>query len=153
MAEVRPDRNDVITLSIPSRLELLSLLDQLTDSISGRLDFTEEERSAISLSVVEAGTNAIQHGRKADGVTPVDVRYEVGPDRLTVLIHDRGKGFRPPEDSPDITLPEHLLDARGRGIFIMRSCMDQVQFDFSGGGTTVRLMKMRRPTNGDRPLS
>ena len=149
MVDARPDRNDVITLSIPSRLELLSLLDQVTDSISGRLDFSDEERSAISLSVVEAGTNAIQHGHKADGVTPVDVRFELGPDRLTVLIHDRGKGFQPPTDSPDMTSPEHLLDLRGRGIYIMRNCMDQVQFEFSGGGTTVRLMKMRRLTNGN----
>jgi anti-sigma regulatory factor (Ser/Thr protein kinase) len=77
MADFRPDRPDVITLSIPSRLELLSLLDQLTDSISSRIDFTDEERSAISLSVVEAGTNAIQHGHKADGITPVDVRHEL----------------------------------------------------------------------------
>jgi len=154
MVEARPDRPDVITLSIPSRLELLSLLDQLTDSISSRLDFSDEERSAISLSVVEAGTNAIQHGHKADGVTPVDVRYELGADRLTVVVHDRGKGFQPPdlEHTPDITSPEHLLDARGRGIFIMRSCMDQVSFDFTGGGTTVRLIKMRH-TNGDRPHS
>jgi serine/threonine-protein kinase RsbW len=152
MADLRPDRADVITLTIPSRLELLSLLDQLTDSISGRIDFTDEERSAISLSVVEAGTNAIQHGHKADGVTPVDVRYELTKDQLVVVVHDRGKGFQPPADIPDITSPEHLLDARGRGIFIMRTCMDEVQFDFSSG-TTVRLMKMRRPTNGDRPVS
>jgi len=152
MAEVRPDRPDVITFSIPSRLELLSLLDQLTDSISGRLEFSDEERSAISLSVVEAGTNAIQHGHKADGITPVDVRYELAKDRLTVVVHDRGTGFDPPAEMPDITSPEHLLDARGRGIFIMRTCMDQVQFDFSSG-TTVRLMKMLRPTNGDRPVS
>lgn len=152
MAEVRPDRPDVITLSIPSRLELLSLLDQLTDSISGRLDFSDEERSAISLSVVEAGTNAIQHGHKADGITPVDVRYELDKDRLTVTVHDRGKGFAPPVEAPDITSPEHLLDARGRGIFIMRTCMDQVQFDFSSG-TTVRLTKLRRHTNGDSPVS
>ena len=152
MADLRPDRPDVITLSIPSRLELLSLLDQLTDSISSRIDFTDEERSAISLSVVEAGTNAIQHGHKADGVTPVDVRYELTKDQLVVVVHDRGKGFQPPADIPDITSPEHLLDARGRGIFIMRTCMDQVQFDFSSG-TTVRLTKLRRHTNGDSPVS
>ena len=111
MAEVRPDRPDVITLSIPSRLELLSLLDQLTDSISGRLDFSDEERSAISLSVVEAGTNAIQHGHKADGITPVDVRYELDKDRLTVTVHDRASHEDAPPDqrgSPRLLSPPSL---------------------------------------------
>jgi serine/threonine-protein kinase RsbW len=152
VAEVRPEGPDVITLTIPRRLELLSLLDQVALSLSERLQFNEEERSAISLSVVEAGTNAIQHGHHADGVTPVDVRFELHPDRLSVTVHDRGTGFSPPPDTPDVTSPEHLLDARGRGIFIMRACMDKVQFEFSGGGTTVRLTKMRHPdVNGDRP--
>ena len=151
MAE-RPERPDVITLTFPSRLELLGLLDQVALSLSERLQFSDEERSAISLSVVEAGTNAIQHGHHADGVTPVDVRFELHPDRLSVTVHDRGGGFSPPPDSPDVTSPEHLLDARGRGIFIMRACMDQVQFDFTDGGTTVRLTKLLHPdANGGRP--
>jgi len=152
MAGERPERPEVITLSIPSRLELLSLVDQVTGSIGERLRFSDEERSAISLSVVEAGTNAIQHGHGSDHDATVDLRFEIRPDRLTVFVHDRGPGFAPPAAPPDMTSPEHLLDQRGRGIFIMRACMDQVDFDFSRGGTTVRLVKRRRPdANGDSP--
>ncbi len=51
-----------------------------------------------------------------------------------------------------MTSPEHLFDQRGRGIFIMRACMDRVIFDFSDGGTTVRLVKRARPApNGSCP--
>jgi len=153
MAESRPERPEVITLSIPSRLELLNLVDQVASVLSAHLRFGEEERAAISLAVVEAGTNAIQHGHSHDGVTPVDLRFELLPDRLRVTVHDSGPGFRPPAESPDMTSPEHLLDQRGRGIFIMRACMDRVDFDFSGGGTTVRLEKLAppAPNGGDPP--
>jgi serine/threonine-protein kinase RsbW len=124
----------------------------VASSLAERMNFTDEERTAISLSVVEAGTNAIQHGHKADGVTPVELRFELLDDRLTVLIHDRGRGFRPPPEGLDMTSPDHLLDQRGRGIFIMRACMDRVEFDFEGGGTTVRLTKRARPdSNGSSP--
>jgi serine/threonine-protein kinase RsbW len=152
MADSRPERPEVITLSIPSRLELLNLVDQVASVLSAHLRFGEEERAAISLAVVEAGTNAIQHGHKHDGVTPVDLRFELLPDRLRVTVHDRGPGFAPPAETPDMTSPEHLLDQRGRGIFIMRACMDRVAFDFSAGGTTVRLEKFAPPApNGSDP--
>jgi serine/threonine-protein kinase RsbW len=101
----------------------------------------------VTLSVIEAGTNAIQHGSGRDPAKPVDVVFYVHPDRLEVSVHDQGPGFDLDDVSGDITLPEHLLDARGRGIFIMRACMDSVDFAFDGSGTTCRLVK-RRPSGG-----
>ena len=151
MAE-RPERPDVITLTFPSRLELLGLLDQVALSLSERLQFSDEERSAISLSVVEAGTNAIQHAHRKDASKPVDILFQVYPDRLEIDVHDQGPGFELGAVNGDVTSPEHIFDARGRGIFIMRACMDQVQFDFTDGGTTVRLTKLLHPdANGGRP--
>jgi serine/threonine-protein kinase RsbW len=152
MAEPRPERPEIITLSIPSRLELLNLVDQVASVLSAHLRFGDEERAAISLAVVEAGTNAIQHGHGHDGVTPVELRFELLPDRLRVIVHDCGPGFRPPAEPTDMTSPEHILDQRGRGIFIMRACMDRVAFDFSEGGTTVCMEKLAPPApNGSDP--
>ena len=45
----------------------------------------------------------------------------------------------------DVTVPEHLFDARGRGIFIMRACCDSVDFEFAPGGTVCHLVKLRPP--------
>ena len=143
MAEPRPERPEVITLSIPSRLELLNLVDQVASVLSAHLRFGEEERAAISLAVVEAGTNAIQHGSGRDPARPVEVVFSMYPDRLEVSVHDQGPGFDLAGVSGDVTLPEHLLDSRGRGIFIMRACMDSVDFTFDESGTTCRLVKRR----------
>jgi serine/threonine-protein kinase RsbW len=135
---------EVIRLNIPSRLELLPLVDQLAAGISERLAFDEESRMQISISVLEAGTNAIQHGNRIDPTKPVDLSFELHPDRLEVIVHDLGKGFDIEKLLTDITSPEHLLDLRGRGIYMMRSCMDTVDFSFGPDGTTVRLVKARR---------
>jgi serine/threonine-protein kinase RsbW len=142
---------EIIRLTIPSRLELLPLVDQLAAGISERLAFDEESRMQISISVLEAGTNAIQHGNRIDPAKKVDLAFELHPDRLEVVVHDLGKGFDVEKLLTDITSPEHLLDLRGRGIYMMRTCMDTVNFTFGPEGTTVRLVKARRAgTNGSQ---
>ncbi len=146
-----PPGVEVIQLTIPSRLELLPLVDQLTAGISERMEFDEESRVQISISVLEAGTNAIQHGNRVDPSKHVDMEFAIHPDRLEVVVRDRGPGFDLKKITADITLPEHLLDLRGRGIYMMRSCMDEVDFTFDPDGTTCRLVKTRTPvsTNGN----
>ena len=136
---------ETISVRIPSRLELLGLLDRVADTLCERLDFDEDARSQITMSVIEAGTNAIQHGHHRNASLPVDIDFNVLPDALEIVVHDTGKGFDIKSINGDMTSPEHLLDPRGRGIYIMRSCMDQVEFDFSDDGTTCRLVKKRPP--------
>ena len=138
---------DVIRLRIPSRLELLSLLDRVSTLLCERAGFGEDACTQVTLSVIEAGTNAIQHGSGRDPALPVDVVFALHPDRLEVSVHDQGRGFDLEAVNGDITSPERLLDARGRGIFIMRACMDSVDFVFDASGTTCRLVKSR-PSRG-----
>ena len=149
-AETTSNNVETIHLTIPSRLELLPIVDQLTAGISERMSFDEESRMQISISVLEAGTNAIQHGNLVDPAKRVEMAFALHPDRLEVIVKDRGVGFDLEALKSDITTPEHLLDLRGRGIYMMRSCMDQVDFTFEPSGTTVRLVKARRAaaTNG-----
>jgi len=133
--------SEVISLRIPSRLEHLALLDRVTQSVCERLEFDEDTSSQVSMSVIEAGTNAIQHGHHKDPTKMVDIDFHLRPGTLEVEVRDLGKGFDVGHVAGDVTSPEHLFDARGRGIFIMRSCMDTVEFDFSDAGTRCRLVK------------
>ena len=149
MPETTPE-TETIAVRIPSRLELLGLLDRVADTVCERLAFDDDARSKITTSVIEAGTNAIQHGHHRDARLPVDIEFRVHPDTLEIVVHDTGKGFDVKSINGDMTSPEHILDARGRGIYIMRSCMDRVEFDFSNG-TTCRLVKKRPPLPARTP--
>ncbi len=145
-------QTQVITLSIPSRLELLSVLDRLMQGINDEMGFDEDVADAVSISVIEAGTNAIQHGHKRDASKIVEFQFDLTPDALMITVHDSGPGFdlnavlaRNP------TTPEALMNCSGRGIFIMREMMDKVDFEIRPTtGTTVRLLKTKR-SNGGKP--
>ncbi len=140
---------EVITLSIPSRLELLPVLDKLLSGIIDQIGFDEEEADAVAISIIEAGTNAIQHGHKKDPSKIVYFRFDIFPDRLGVDVTDSGPGFDLKRVlATDPTSPEGLMQCCGRGIFIMRQLMDSVDFDIRASqGTTVHLEKVKR-TNG-----
>ena len=137
-----------IKLELPSRLELLSIIDKVVDGIADQMSFEDDDKDAIAISVIEAGTNAIQHGHAHDPSLRLDITFRLCRDSLEVLVYDNGRGF----DLAlleDATAPENLLKARGRGIFIMRSMMDEVTFEFGEGGTMCRLVKNRR---SERPV-
>ncbi len=137
----------LLELHIPSRLEYLGVLVKILEGLQGPLELTEEEIFAASTALVEAGTNAIQHGGNPRH-EPVRVTLEAGEGQLVMQVEDHGQGF-------DLTMVDthpddldHLYNSRGRGIFIMRSLMDKVDFTFGRDrGTTVRL-QMNRKANG-----
>ena len=135
-----------VRLSIPSRMEWLDLVDRVAAGIAAELALGEDEADAIANSVVEAGTNAIQHGHHYDTRLPVDLIFEVRSDRLCIRVHDVGPGFDVAKVlSSDPTSPESILAPRGRGIFIMKSLMDEVEFEISQGrGCTAVLTKYHR---------
>lgn len=145
-------QTQVITLSFPSRLELLPVLDRVLQGINDEMGFDEDTSDAIAISVIEAGTNAIQHGHKRDASKIVTFRFDLTDEALFVTVHDTGPGF----DLEAVlrhnpTTPEDLMKCSGRGIFIMREMMDRVDFEIRPHvGTTVRLQKTKR-SNGDSP--
>jgi anti-sigma regulatory factor (Ser/Thr protein kinase) len=134
---------EIITLKLPSRLELLAVLDRVAQTVCERMEFDEDASSQLSMGVIEAGTNAVQHGNQRDATKFFEVEFRLFPDRLEVDVRDSGKGFALETIVPDVTTPEHLLDMRGRGIFIMRTCCDEVDFEMGPNGTICHLVKHR----------
>ena len=63
-----------------------------------------------------------------------------------IRVEDEGAGFDPAQVQ-DPLAPENLLKPNGRGIFYMKSFMDDIQYGSRpGGGTIVTLRKTaRRP--------
>jgi serine/threonine-protein kinase RsbW len=92
----------------------------------------------LMVSVTEAVNNAILHGNASDPKKRVKVRCEVLPGWLLFQIEDEGRGFK----ADNIRNPlkeENLYRSSGRGVFLMRTLMDKVEFTHTPIGMQVRL--------------
>jgi len=135
------DQSGTITLTIVSRLELLAFVHGLIEDIAGQFELDEQTASALTIAVIEAGTNAIQHGNVFAADKSVTFVFDVGQGEIAVRVEDKGRGF----DAARVanpTDPSNLLDPHGRGLYLMRELMDEVTFETRADhGTTVRLRK------------
>jgi len=130
-----------IEVIISSALDNLDLIQTLTDCITNFMSFDEDSAHWIGMSVRESVTNAIQHGNKLDLSKTVDIRFEVMPDKLSISVKDQGNGFKA-DDIPNPLDAENLLKPSGRGIFYIRTFMDEVEFrSLSQGGMEVYMVK------------
>jgi len=78
-----------ILVRIPSRLEMLDVIDRVAAAIAEYMEFPEEEANSVSNSVIEAGTNAIQHGHFLEADLPVDFVFRIGEDALRIAVRDK----------------------------------------------------------------
>lgn len=130
-----------IQLIVPSRIESLSVINAVAEEVTNQLDMDEQSRNAITISVVEAGTNAIEHGNRYDSTKPTEVVFRQENGALIILVRDQGAGFDL-DKLRDPLAKENLFAERGRGVHILRAFMDEVDFEFKAGrGTECRLVK------------
>ena len=134
-------RANLVEVRVESSLNSVELVQALTDNITKMMRFDEDTAHWIGMSVRESMINAVRHGNQYQESKRVDVTFEIHSDRLVINIDDEGNGFDP-ESLPDPLAPENLLKPSGRGIFFVKSFMDQVNFLRSpSGGTRLRMMK------------
>ena len=133
-----------VKLRIGSRREFLDSVHSLSERLIEEVGFAADDIYWMVTAVREAVTNAVIHGNKEQPGTRVDVVFELAEDCIRITVADQGEGFDP-ESLPDPVSKEHLMDASGRGVFLMYQLMDDVTYDFpESGGTTLAMMKRRR---------
>ena len=133
---------DTVELEIPARAEFVALARLVVSSVAlARRELADDRIDDLKLAVSEACTNAIESHAAIDVDERVTVRCEESDDRLDVLVEDRGAGFDPSTlpEHPPVTDPERLNFERGLGIPLIRSLVDEVEFETSDAGTAVRL--------------
>ncbi len=130
-----------ITLEIASRLELIDVIQAALGRLAASIGFDSDAAHYMSVAVRESAINAIRHGNGFDPAKRVQIAFVTTSDAIEIRVSDQGSGF----DPLDIRNPladENLLRADGRGVFFMRSFMDEVTFSFPlGGGTIVTMLK------------
>lgn len=128
---------------IPSRLDALGRVERIVRKISAQMGLNKDERDNLAISVTEAVGNAIIHGNKKDPEKNVKVDVLLGDGRVQVTVTDQGTGFNP-STLNDPLAPQNLMKEHGRGIFILKSLMDEVDFDFSADGTSIRMVLVKK---------
>ena len=120
-------------------------VDQLVErSLRAGFDDADRLRFNLRVSITEALANAMLNGNRKDPSKRVKLEAKLGPDRLVIRVTDEGHGFDP-RQLPDPTLPEHRVLGSGRGIFLIRSLMDAVEFNDRGNSITMVLERAADP--------
>ena len=134
-----------IRLRFSSTFEMLDLVQVVGDHVGRMLQFEEDALVWMEVAIRELVINAIKHGNHHDPAKQVQVEFSIipsdVPEQPLISVRDQGEGFDP-EELPDPLAPENVLKSSGRGIFFMRSFMDDVAIArHHEGGMEVRLLK------------
>jgi serine/threonine-protein kinase RsbW len=129
-----------IHLTVFSDIKYLDVVQSVSDSFSSLAGFEGEDIYWVGLSIREAVTNAILHGNRNDSGVPVFLSFRQVHDRLVVTVTDQGQGVDE-EHLPDPLDPENLLKPGGRGIFLVKSFMDNVFFNTPEKGGNELVME------------
>ena len=125
--------------TLPSDVDIISpFVDQLMRFIT-RFRGADENNFEIELALREALVNAIVHGNHNDLRKRVYVNCRCTTEgQVSITVEDEGNGFGH-EIVPDPTSPDNRLRTHGRGIYLIRTLMDEV--DFERVGSVVHMLK------------
>ena len=126
---------------LDSTLESVDSAEELAVGVAQRAGFNEEDLMKIGMAVRESMVNAVVHGNRYSAHKKVRFSVVNNMERFTVRIADQGQGFEF-DNLPDPRAPENLMRTSGRGIFLIRSFMDEFQIRrLEPGGIEVTLVK------------
>lgn len=137
-----------VSFTLESTLASVNKAEQAAAEAAARSGFDDAECDRIALAVREATVNAVLHGNRYDPIKRVTVSFDSTPEALTVAVRDEGLGLDP-ATLPDPLAPENLLKQSGRGIFLIRTFMDEVRFRILTPGMEVIMIKFV-PRSGPR---
>ena len=142
MTKPRPSADPgPVRLSLSSRFENIEMAQHLCGKLLEGKEVAEETRHWILMALREGLANAIKHGNGQNLSKRVHVEMRVHGDVLEIRIRDEGPGFDPGRVG-DPLAPENRLKTSGRGIFYMKTFMDDVRFDHpQEGGMEIVLTK------------
>lgn len=122
---------------LPSDPSLVaSLAHYLSERAGRRWPNPSDEVGTLYVALDEALVNAVKHGNRNDPGRLFHVSAEVSPRQARFVVEDEGEGFNP-ETLPHPRDPEQLLKSSGRGVLMIRSLMDAVEYNERGNRLTM----------------
>lgn len=128
---------------LESRIENVDRAEAAAEEVARVAGFDEDEQHHIAMAVREITVNAITHGNQLDAAKKVRLDFSVSPAGLIIEVRDEGRGFDASK-LPDPLAPDNLLRQSGRGIFLARAFMDELDLKNLRHGLEVRMAKRKR---------
>jgi serine/threonine-protein kinase RsbW len=133
-----------VSLTLDSSLNSVNKVEQTAEDYAQRAGFDEDAVPNIAMAVREAAVNAVVHGNCYSTEKHITASFETTEESMIIRIADQGQGLNP-DTIPDPLAPENILRGSGRGIFLIRAFMDEVNFRQLHPGTELTLIKHRTP--------
>jgi serine/threonine-protein kinase RsbW len=141
---VTANGHHIVRLEFSSAFEMLDFVQVVSDHVSRSVGLDDDASHWVGVAIRESVINAIKHGNRNDSSKRVFVEFETDRSEspgLLIRVRDEGEGFDP-ETVADPLAPENLLKSSGRGIFLIRNFMDDVQLQRAPeGGMEIRMVK------------
>ena len=138
---------------MPVYLQFVSYYEEI-DRVSAKVlrdmdetGYSDESIRKMKLTITELLANAIGHGNEDNHSKKVTMGHLVETTVVTVAIIDEGKGFDP-SNIPDPTLPQNLIKDHGRGLYIVRNYVDEIDFNRKGNRILIRKYRFSGKRNG-----
>ncbi len=137
-----------LELEVPTDVRLIGRIVQMVSREIREFDFPAHLCSLnVPVALSEALSNAMLRGNADDPDKMVRVRIAVDDRQLVLEVSDEGRGFDLELCTQDPTTADNMLREDGRGLFLMRRLMDQVERYTEDGAArrnVVRLTLSRR---------
>ncbi|MDH4037205.1 MAG: ATP-binding protein [Candidatus Krumholzibacteria bacterium] len=129
-------------LNIPSDLKYLGAVDAAIQDLAREFSFSLDAINDVSTALIEACSNAIEHGNRFDPNKRVVVTLCFNGQSFAASVKDEGSGFNF-QKALDEDSPPDPMSERGRGLMIMKAFTDRLSFRYADGGLYVELAKNR----------
>ncbi|HTQ96492.1 MAG TPA: ATP-binding protein [Candidatus Acidoferrum sp.] len=142
---------------LDTHVESVNLAEEMCLRVAEAVGFSEDECYRIGMSVREGVINAFHYGNQEKPSKKIHLALDLTQEKMIIHVMDEGKGFKL-EDVPDPLAEENLLSTSGRGIFLMRTFMDEFNVVPGRTGGAEIIMSKKIPsakpsTNGNHGKS
>ena len=130
-------------LKIPGQVDNLEIIRNFISGVAKKVGFGDDDANKIELAVDEACTNVIEHAYRDNDEQNIDIAIKLDYQKFTVVVTDKGRSFNFKQvEMPDMDTYLAELRVGGLGIYLMKTLMDEVDYQSKPGGKNeVRMVK------------
>lgn len=128
-----------LTLTLPSELRLLPVARAFVEAVCLANHLDKATTHAVVLAASEAASNIVRHAHRNRPEASLQIQCTLGPERIEISLLDEGEPF----DLASVpNLDPSEIRVGGRGVFLMRTLMDEVCCrPRPGRGNTLHMVK------------